>query len=159
LAAVGPLILLCLLQECCMDLAFVSAPSARAVRAVIAWEAGALSPSAESLGGVREAMARAPRFTGGKGQVLDLIAGAGEGRVIVIGAGAEGGFGVPEAEAAGGHAWNAAKGTGAETLALDLRGLAPERGERRLRRRARQLSVRSIPHPREAREEAVRHPR
>ncbi len=113
-----------------MDLAFVSAPQSAsgpdAIRAVLAFDGGALSPAAEALGGVAEALARAPRFTGAKGQTLDLPAGAGDGRVLVVGAGVRDAFGPAEAEAAAGHAFNAAKGSGARTLVLDLRGLSRE---------------------------------
>ncbi|MBW3616196.1 MAG: leucyl aminopeptidase [Proteobacteria bacterium] len=113
-----------------MDLAFVSAPQSAsgpdAIRAVLAFDGGALSPAADALGGVAEALARAFRFTGAKGQTLDLPVGAGEGRVLVVGAGARDAFGPAEAEAAAGYAFNAAKSTGARTLVLDLRGLSRE---------------------------------
>ena len=111
-----------------MDIAFVSAPqSARGadtVRAVLAFDGGTLSAGAQQVGGVAEAFARAPRFTGGKGQTLDLVTG--EARTIVVGAGAQDAFGPAEAETAAGHAFNAAKNTGAGTLVLDLRGLPGE---------------------------------
>ncbi|MBW3559290.1 MAG: hypothetical protein KY449_05885 [Proteobacteria bacterium] len=113
-----------------MDLAFVSAPQSAsgpdAIRAVLAFDGGALSPAADALGGVAEALARAFRFTGAKGQTLDLPVGAGESRVLVVGAGVRDAFGPAEAEAAAGHAFNAAKSTGARTLVLDLRGRSRE---------------------------------
>lgn len=113
-----------------MDLAFVSAPQSAsgpdAIRAVLAFDGGALSPAADALGGVAEALARAFRFTGAKGQTLDLPVGAGESRVLVVGAGVRDAFGPAEAEAAAGYAFNAAKSTGARTLVLDLRGLSRE---------------------------------
>jgi leucyl aminopeptidase len=101
-----------------MDLAFVTAPSADAVRAVIVWEGGAMSAGAE---GLASPISRASRFTGGKGQTLDLLTA--EGRTVVVGAGPQEGFNEAGAEAAGGQAFGAAKGSGSTTLAIDVRGL------------------------------------
>jgi leucyl aminopeptidase len=108
-----------------MKIEFVSAPSEGAVRAVVAWEGG-LSFPAEAVEGLAAALTRAPRFTGAKGQTADLIAGVGQGRVIVIGGGSREEFTTRDAEAVGGHAWNAAKGTGAATLVIDARGASSE---------------------------------
>jgi leucyl aminopeptidase len=102
-----------------MDIAFVAATSPDSIRAVLVWEGGALSSGAEAAG-VGGVLARAPRFTGGKGQNLDLL-GA-EGRTLVVGAGPRDGFGPDAAEAAGAYAYGAAKSSGAGVLALDLRG-------------------------------------
>jgi hypothetical protein len=49
-----------------MKIDFVSAPSGRAVRAVVVWEGG-LSPRRKAWRG-RKALARRPRFTARKGQ-------------------------------------------------------------------------------------------
>ena len=62
------------------------------------------------------------RFTGAKGQTIDLIAPAGlhASRVVLVGAGPEGGLGVLTAEAIGAGAYHAVKMSGVQTLELRL---------------------------------------
>jgi len=108
-----------------MDIAFVSVPSPGAIRAVVVWEGG-LSHPAQAVDGLADALTRVPRFTGAKGQTADLVAGVGDGRVIAVGGGVRDDFSGRDAEAVGGHAWNAAKATGATTLVIDVRGASPE---------------------------------
>jgi leucyl aminopeptidase len=72
-------------------------------------------------GRLAEALA-ASRFTGGKGQTLDLIAPAGidAARLVLVGAGKREGFDGLAAEHAAANAYNALKGTGLEVLRLEL---------------------------------------
>ncbi len=117
-----------------MQIEFVAAPDPRAVRAVFVFENGGLSTGAQAIegdGALARVLGNAPRFTGGKGQVIDLAAFTGaEGRILLLGGGAQSEFSAADAEAAAGHAYNAAKTSGAEILALDLRGLPAEAAAR-----------------------------
>jgi leucyl aminopeptidase len=104
-----------------------------AALAVLAFEDGELSPSAEALdaqlgGAVRKAIATS-RFTGQMGQTLTLLAAAGTdaGRVVVVGAGKQAGFDAKAAESAGAHAFNAVKNSGAARLVLMGPTGGPER--------------------------------
>jgi leucyl aminopeptidase len=66
----------------------------------------------------------ASRFSGGKGQTLDLIAPAGVAaeRLVLVGAGKREGFDALAAEHAAASAYNALKTSGLETLRLELPG-------------------------------------
>ena len=111
-----------------MQIEFVNseAPAAGAVRAVLVFEEGGRSDGARALGdGFERALAAAGRFKGDKGQTLDLL-GLDSGRTIVVGGGSREKFGGSEIEAAAGHAYNAVKTSGAETLSLDARGLSAQ---------------------------------
>ena len=106
---------------------FVNSVSSGALRAVLVFEDGGRSLGARELetsGVLARALAGATRFTGGKGQTLDLLGG--EGRVLLVGAGAEGEFHAAGVEAAAAQAFQAVKLSGAETLAIDTRGFSPE---------------------------------
>jgi leucyl aminopeptidase len=100
--------------------------------AVPAFEGGALSSAATGLdkatgGAVTRAIA-AGRFTGALGQTLDLIAphGVEAARVLIVGCGARDKFDTRTAELAAGHAYQAVKASGAETLVLQLPGAPTE---------------------------------
>jgi len=107
-----------------MQIDFVPQADGEAIRAVLVFEGGALSQGAGELD-LGAALRAAPRFTGAKGQTLDLP-GVASGRVLLVGGGPRGEFGPAEAEAAAGHAYHAVKASGAAVLALDLRGLGVE---------------------------------
>ena len=111
-----------------MQIDFVPQADGEAIRAVLVFEGGALSQGAGELD-LRAALKGAPRFTGAKGQTLDVL-GVASGRVLLVGGGAQAQFGPAEAEAAAGQAYNAVKASGAEVLAIDLRGLPPEAAAR-----------------------------
>jgi leucyl aminopeptidase len=112
-----------------MKIEFVSTPTTGSgvIRVVPAFEGGALGAGGDAVAdAVAAALAHAPRFTGGKAQVLDLPAGVEGGRLLLVGGGAQAEFAPADAEAAAGHAYNAAKGSGAVTLVIDLRGFPAE---------------------------------
>ena len=94
--------------------------------AVPVFEGQTLTAAGEALdaasgGAVSRALA-AGRFTGAKGQVLELVAPAGihAARIVLIGAGAQDGFDDLAAETAGAAAYQAVKTTGVSTLELRL---------------------------------------
>ena len=96
--------------------------------AVPAFEGGALSTAAQGLdkatgGAVTRAIASS-RFTGATGQTLDLIAphGVDAARAVIVGCGAREKFDARAAELAAGHAYQAVKSSGAETLVLQMPG-------------------------------------
>src|SRR3954453_17008531 len=62
----------------------------------------------------------ASRFTGGKGQTLDVLAPQGESaaRLVLVGAGKKDGFNAIGAEHAAATAYNAVKSSGLETLRI-----------------------------------------
>ncbi len=72
-------------------------------------------------GAAAEAVA-ASRFTGGKGQALDILApqGVDAARLVLVGAGKKDGFDALGAEAAAATAYNAVKASGLETLRIEL---------------------------------------
>jgi leucyl aminopeptidase len=94
--------------------------------AVLAFEGPVLSAPAEALdaatsGAISRALAGG-RFTGAKGQLLDLIAPSGlhASRLVVIGGGAQEGFDDQALENAAAAAYNAVKTSGASLLELRL---------------------------------------
>src|SRR5690348_9801887 len=74
-------------------------------------------------GGVAQAMA-ASRFTGSKGQVLDILAPGGidAARLVLVGAGKKDGFDLIGAEHAAATAYNAVKASGLTTLRIEVPG-------------------------------------
>jgi len=112
-----------------MQIEFVTpntALSPRTAVAALVFEGGTLGSAAQQLdaatsGAIGRAIA-ASRFTGAKGQTLDLIAPAGTeaARVILVGAGPAASFTAKIAEAVGASAYQAVKLSGVETLSLML---------------------------------------
>ncbi len=94
--------------------------------AVLAFDGGALSEAAAALdaasGGALARAVAAGRFTGGKGQTVELLAPASieAGRVLIIGAGPQADLSAQAVETAAAHAYQAAKNSGAKTLVLRL---------------------------------------
>ncbi|MBQ1540465.1 MAG: leucyl aminopeptidase [Caulobacteraceae bacterium] len=100
--------------------------SSKTAVSVPVFEGGVLSPAAEAVdqatgGGVARAIAGG-RFTGAKGQVLDLVAPTGLDvqRVILVGVGDKDAFDAQGAETFGADSFQAAKGSGAEVLRISL---------------------------------------
>jgi leucyl aminopeptidase len=111
-----------------MDIEFViaGAPTPpKAAHAVIVFEGAALGGAAAELDrasdGAITRVLEASRFTGAKGQVLDLpgLAGAAAPRVLLVGAGKADKFDDVAAEHAAATAFNAVKVSGATLLRLD----------------------------------------
>jgi leucyl aminopeptidase len=107
-----------------MEIEFKSEAKADVV-AVLAAEGGALGPSAQALeaktsGAISRAIAAAGRFTGGAGQVLEILAppGLDAGRLLVIGVGGAEKFDAAGAERFAGYALKRVLTSGAETLAI-----------------------------------------
>ncbi len=106
-----------------MEIQFKSETKADAI-AVLALEGGHLSASAQALdakaGGAITRALQASRFTGGAGQVLEILAPAGveAGRVLVIGVGGAEKFDALAAERFAGHAVKRTVTSGVETLAI-----------------------------------------
>jgi leucyl aminopeptidase len=106
------------------------------VLAVLAFEGGVLSESAtladQASGGAVTRARGAGRFTGGKGQALDILAPSGleAARLLVVGAGAKDkldDLGVEQAAAA---AYQAIKASGLTTLLIDFSGLTAAQAAR-----------------------------
>ncbi|MFL5295994.1 MAG: leucyl aminopeptidase [Phenylobacterium sp.] len=101
-----------------MDIEFVAAGApleARSAVARIAFEGGTLDgPLAQAAAG--------SRFTGAKGQTLDVLAPSGTeaARLVVVGAGKAEGFDALGVEHAAASAYNAVKASGLSTLRLEL---------------------------------------
>ena len=101
-------------------------PRSGAGVAVLALDKGALTPAAQAadtaLAGLLTRAIAGGRFTGAKGQTLDLITGAADGpaRVVVIGTGQEGEITAAAAETAAAVAWKALAATGVETVVVQL---------------------------------------
>ncbi len=100
--------------------------------AVTAFEGGILSAAAEALdkatgGAIARAIAGG-RFTGAAGQVLDVVAphGLKAARAVVVGCGQRDAFDGRAAEIAAGHAYQAVKLSGADTLVLRAPGASTE---------------------------------
>ena len=100
--------------------------------AVIAMEATPLAGAAAVLdasaaGALSRAIAGA-RFTGGKGQTLDILAphNIDAARVTLVGVGPAGPITADVMEAAGAQAYQAVKGSGLETLILRIPALSPD---------------------------------
>jgi leucyl aminopeptidase len=113
-----------------------TAPPADGAVAVIAFEGGGLSSAAEDLdkatsGALTRAVASG-RFTGGRGQSLELLAPAGleNARVAIIGLGAKAEFGPEAAELFGAYAYQAVKVSGAATLTVPMPGASAEEAAR-----------------------------
>ncbi len=100
------------------------------VIAVLAFEKAALAGAAAELdrrtGGALARAIAGGRFTGAKGQTLDLIAphGLEAARVLIVGAGAEGEFDERALELIAAAAYQAVKMSGADSLTLRLPGVA-----------------------------------
>ncbi|HTI66521.1 MAG TPA: leucyl aminopeptidase [Caulobacteraceae bacterium] len=121
-----------------MDIEFVSKAETLegAVLAVLAFDEAALSPAAQAAdagagGAVARALA-AGRFNGAKGQTLDFLAPAGLGaaRLLVVGAGPQGGVDALGVEQAAAAAYQAVKASGLATLVLQFDGLNAETAAR-----------------------------
>ncbi len=118
-----------------MKIEFESAPAeagAKTAIAVLVAEKADLSGAAAALnattsGALRRAMDGA-RFTGAKGQTLDVLAphGLDAARITLVGAGTGTTLSAEAAEAAGATAYNAVKTTGLETLVLGLAGVSAD---------------------------------
>ncbi|HEY5071427.1 MAG TPA: leucyl aminopeptidase [Caulobacteraceae bacterium] len=100
--------------------------------AVFAFDGGVLSTAAEHLdgelsGAVRRAMAHG-RFTGAVGQTLELVAphGIDACRAVIVGAGKKQEWDESSAELAAAHAYQAAKGSGAQALVVRMAGFSAE---------------------------------
>ena len=103
-----------------MDIQFVAATTAVPAKAAVARFAfeGDIYP-----GPVGQAVA-ASRFTGAKGQTLDILApqGLDAARLVLVGAGKRDGFNTLGAEQAAATAYNAVKASGLEILRVELSG-------------------------------------
>ncbi len=94
--------------------------------AVLALDKGVLTPAAQAvdaaLSGLLSRAVPTTRFTGAKGQTLDLVTGAAEGpaRVALVGTGAEGEITAAVAEAGAASAWKALSTSGVETVVVQL---------------------------------------
>src|SRR4051794_11154436 len=101
-----------------MEIEFVAAAAAMQPKTAVAQ---IVFEGEAPAGPLAQALA-ASRFTGGKGQTLDLIAPAGMdvARLALIGAGKRESFDALGAEHAAANAYNALKGSGLEVLRLEL---------------------------------------
>jgi leucyl aminopeptidase len=111
-----------------MEIEFVVAdaklPSKTALARIV-FEGAALD------GALREAVA-ASRFTGAKGQTLDILAPSGvdAARLVLVGAGKPDGFNALGVEHAAANAYNAVKASGLTTLRIELPDAGPELASR-----------------------------
>ena len=107
-----------------MEIEFVAATAAVEPRTAVAQ---IVFEGEEPKGSLAEAVA-ASRFTGAKGQTLDLIAPSGldVARLVLVGAGKRDAFDDLAAEHAAANAYNALKGTGLEVLRLELDAASAE---------------------------------
>jgi leucyl aminopeptidase len=107
-----------------MDIEFVAASAALSPKTALArivFEGAALDgPSGQA--------AAASRFTGAKGQTLDVLAPAGTeaARLVLVGVGKQDGFDALGAEHAAATAYNAVKASGLTTLRVELPNAGPE---------------------------------
>jgi leucyl aminopeptidase len=98
--------------------------------AVLAYEKAPLGDAAAALdqavGGALTRALAGGRFTGGLGQTVDILAphGVDASRILIVGAGARASFDGRAMELAAGHAYQAVKSTGAETLIIHAEGVA-----------------------------------
>jgi leucyl aminopeptidase len=107
-----------------MDIEFVAASAAlspKTALARIAFEGAALD-------GPLGQAAAASRFTGAKGQTLDMLAPAGTdaARLVLVGAGKQDGFDALGVEHAAATAYGAVKASGLTTLRIELPDVGPE---------------------------------
>jgi len=107
-----------------MEIEFVAVGTALQPKTAVVQIVFEGQPPADSLA----AALAASRFTGGKGQTLDLIAPAGldAPRLLLVGAGKREAFDALGAEHAGALAYNTLKATGLEAVRLDLASLGAE---------------------------------
>ena len=114
-----------------MQLEFAAGPPALeqdAALAVLAFDGTVFSEAAKgadlAAGGALARAAAAGRFTGAKGQSVELLAPAGlsAGRVLLLGAGPLGEYAAAGAEIVAAQAYQAVKTSGAKTLVLRLGG-------------------------------------
>ena len=106
-----------------MDIQFVAADAAlgeKSALAIVVFEGEA----AAAQGGAFAKALAGSRFTGAKGQTLDLLAPAGTeaARVVLVGAGKADGFDGLGAENAAASAYNAVKTSGLTTLRVQVAG-------------------------------------
>ncbi|HLZ82035.1 MAG TPA: leucyl aminopeptidase [Caulobacteraceae bacterium] len=118
-----------------MKIEFVAAEAEagpKAAIAVLALEntplAGAAAILNAATGGALQRAIDGGRFSGAKGQVLDIVAphNVDAARITVVGSGAPGSFGGEAIEAAGAQAYQAVKTSGADVLVLKLPATSAE---------------------------------
>jgi len=118
-----------------MKIEFVAAEAEagpKAAIAVLAPENAPLAGAAAILdaatGGALKRAVDGGRFTGGKGQTLDLVAphNVDAARILLVGSGAPASFGPDAIEAAAAQAYQAVKASGAETLVLKLPAISAD---------------------------------
>ena len=118
-----------------MKIDFVAADAdagPKAAIAVLAAEntplAGAAAILDAATGGALQRAIDGGRFTGAKGQTLDIVAphNVDAGRITLVGSGPSTAFGVETIEAAGAQAYQAVKTSGAEVLVLKLPAISAE---------------------------------
>ena len=90
--------------------------------------AGAAAILDAATGGALQRAIDGGRFTGARGQTLDIVAphNVDAARVTLVGSGPSGAFGAETIEAAGAHAYQAVKTSGAEVLVLKLPAISAE---------------------------------
>jgi leucyl aminopeptidase len=111
-----------------MEIEFIAAGAAlseKSALALVVFEGalldGAAGQADAQAGGALARAASAQRFTGAKGQVLDVIGAPGAaGRILLVGAGKKDGFDDVGAEHAAASAYNAVKTSGLTTLRIEL---------------------------------------
>jgi leucyl aminopeptidase len=107
-----------------MNIEFVAKSGDADAVALFVYEESRLSPAARNAdaatGGAVSRAASQGRFSGKTGQVATLGGASGDAQLWLIGAGAESAFRDLAIESAAGAAYNAAKMSGAKTLALEL---------------------------------------
>ncbi|MBB3889949.1 leucyl aminopeptidase [Phenylobacterium haematophilum] len=111
-----------------MEIEFIAAgaaPADKSALALVVFEGAVLDgPAGQAdaqAGGALARAATAQRFTGAKGQVLDVLGAAGAAsRILLVGAGKKDGFDDVGAEHAAASAYNAVKTSGLTTLRVEL---------------------------------------
>ncbi|CAN7378676.1 leucyl aminopeptidase [Phenylobacterium sp. LjRoot164] len=111
-----------------MEIEFIAAGAAlpeKSALALVVFEGAVLDGAAgqadAQAGGALARAAAAQRFTGAKGQVLDVLGAAGAAsRILLVGAGKKDGFDDVGAEHAAASAYNAVKTSGLTTLRVEL---------------------------------------
>ena len=103
-----------------MDIQFVAAAAALPAKAAM----GRIAFEGDTYQGPLAQAVAASRFTGAKGQTLDILApqGMDAARLVLVGAGKRDGFSTLGAEQAAATAYNAVKASGLEILRLELTG-------------------------------------
>ncbi|WP_293899719.1 leucyl aminopeptidase [Phenylobacterium sp.] len=103
-----------------MDIEFVAATTAIPPKTALA----RIAFDGDTQQGALAQAVAASRFTGAKGQTLDVLAPQGEtaARLVLVGAGKTAAFDVIAAEQAAATAYNAVKASGLETLRIELSG-------------------------------------